>query len=283
MLHASLRCTCGSVYWAVSLPLPGAALILSSILIATILSGVASVLAASWLSSGALANWLPRMISLSAGVLLGAAVLQLLPEAMESGASIKGLSWALLAGFVGFFLLEKTALIRHSHHHESDGHGHHHGHDEQEAGPGGLLILVGDSFHNFADGILIAAAFITDPQLGWLTAAAIAAHAIPQEVGDFIVLRNAGYSKQRALLYNVLSGLSAVLGGVLGYFWIESMKGAMPYVLILAASSFIYIALADLVPDMQRKRLLGESAVQVMLMLAGIALIALLSAQLHAH
>jgi len=223
------------------------------------------------------------MISLSAGVLLGAAVLQLLPEAMESGASIKGLSWALLAGFVGFFLLEKSALIRHSHHHEADGHGHHHGHDEQEAGPGGMLILVGDSIHNFADGILIAAAFITDPQLGWLTAAAIAAHEIPQEVGDFIVLRNAGYSKQRALLYNVLSGLSAVLGVVLGYFWIESMRGAMPYVLILAASSFIYIALADLVPDMQRRRLLGESAVQVVLMLAGIALIALLSTQLNPH
>ena len=272
-----------SVYWAVSRPLSGAVLILSSILIATILSGVASVLAASWLSHGALANWLPRMISLSAGVLLGAAVLQLLPEAMESGASIKGLSWALLAGFVGFFLLEKSALIRHSHHHEADGHGHHHGHDEQEAGPGGMLILVGDSIHNFADGILIAAAFITDPQLGWLTAAAIAAHEIPQEVGDFIVLRNAGYSKQRALLYNVLSGLSAVLGGVLGYFWIESMRDVMPYVLILAASSFIYIALADLVPDMQRKRLLGESAVQVLLMLTGIALIALLSTQLHSH
>jgi zinc and cadmium transporter len=272
-----------SVYWTVSRLLSGAVLILSSILIATILSGVASVLAASWLSHGALANWLPRMVSLSAGVLLGAAVLQLLPEAMESGASIKGLSWALLAGFVGFFLLEKSALIRHSHHHEADGHGHHHGHDEQEAGPGGLLILVGDSIHNFADGILIAAAFITDPQLGWLTAAAIAAHEIPQEVGDFIVLRNAGYSKQRALLYNVLSGLSAVLGGVLGYFWIESMRDVMPYVLILAASSFIYIALADLVPDMQRKRLLGESAVQVLLMLTGIALIALLSTQLHSH
>lgn len=223
------------------------------------------------------------MISLSAGVLLGAAVLHLLPEAIESGANLHALSWTLLAGFVGFFLLEKTALIRHSHHHEADGHGHHHGHDEQEAGPGGALILVGDSIHNLADGILIAAAFITDVRLGWLTAAAIAAHEIPQEVGDFIVLRNAGYSRQRALLFNALAGLSAVIGGVLGYYWIESMRGALPFVLVLAASSFIYIALADLVPDMQRRRLLGESAVQIGLLLTGIALIAVLSAPMHGH
>lgn len=256
---------------------------LVSILLATLLSGVASVAAAAWLSFGMLASLLPRMVSLSAGVLLGAAVLNLLPEAFESGADLHRLSWTLLAGFVGFFLLEKTALIRHSHHHEADGHGHHHGHDHSEAGPGGLLILVGDSIHNFADGVLIAAAFIADERVGWMTAAAIAAHEIPQEVGDFIVLRNAGLSRGRALLFNALSGLAAVVGGLLGYFWLDSFQGALPYVLVLAASSFIYIALADLVPDMQRRRMVGESAVQVALLFAGIVLVAILGMQLHAH
>ena len=258
-------------------------LTLFSIILATLLSGIASVAAAAWLSFGMLTHWLPRMISLSAGVMLGAAVLNLLPEAFESGADLHQLSWTMLAGFVGFFLLEKLALIRHSHHHEADGHGHHHGHDHTEAGPGGMLILVGDSFHNFADGVLIAAAFMADPLVGWMTAGAIAAHEIPQEVGDFIVLRNAGFTRKRALLFNVLAGLSAVLGGVLGYFWLGSFENALPFVLVLAASSFIYIALADLVPDMQRRRMMGESALQVALLFAGIAMVAFIGAQLHSH
>jgi len=259
------------------------ALILSSILIATVLSGLVSVLAAAWLSYGSLSRWLPRMVSLSAGILLGAAVLHLIPEAFESSAGITQLSWTLLAGFVGFFLLEKSTLLRHSHHHEDDGHGHHHGHDRSEAGPGGVLILVGDSIHNFGDGILIAAAFLTDPDLGWMTAAAIAAHEIPQEIGDFIVLRNAGYSRARALTFNALAGGSAVVGGLLGYWWMASVQGLMPYVLVLAASSFIYIALADLVPDMQRRRHFSDSAQQVILMLVGIAMIAGVTSALHAH
>ncbi len=260
-----------------------AALILPSILIATLLSGLLSVLLAAWVSFGLLSRWLPRMVSLSAGILLGAAVLHLLPEAFESSAGVHPLAWALLAGFVGFFLLEKFNLLRHSHHHEDDGHGHHHGHDRLEAGPGGLLILVGDSIHNFGDGILIAAAFLTDPHLGWMTAAAIAAHEIPQEIGDFIVLRNAGYSRARALTFNALSGGASVIGGLIGYWWMASMQQLMPYVLVLAASSFIYIALADLVPDMQRRRHFADSAQQVLLMLAGIALIAALTSLMHVH
>ena len=242
-----------------------------------------SVAVAACISYGALSRWLPRMVSLSAGILLGAAVLHLIPEAFESSAGIEPLSWTLLAGFVGFFLLEKSALLRHSHHHEDDGHGHHHGHDRMEAGPGGVLILVGDSIHNFGDGVLIAAAFLTDPLLGWMTAAAIATHEIPQEIGDFIVLRNAGYSRARALSFNALSGAAAVIGGLLGYWWMGSMQDLMPYVLVLAASSFIYIALADLVPDMQRRRHFGDSAQQVILMLAGIALIAGVTSLLHGH
>lgn len=261
----------------------GTVLTLASIVAATLLAGLASVLAAAWLSFGVLSRMVPRMVSLSAGLLLGAAVLHLLPEAFESQADLHDLSWTLLAGLVGFFLLEKASVLRHSHHHEGDGHGHHHGHDQREAGPGGLLILAGDSIHNLADGFLIAAAFIADPALGWLTAAAIAAHEIPQEIGDFIVLVNAGYTRRRAIVYNGLSGLAAVAGGVFGYLALDAAKEALPFVLVLAASAFIYIALADLVPDMQRQRLRGESAVQVVLLLVGIGAIALITAQVHAH
>jgi zinc and cadmium transporter len=214
---------------------------------------------------------------------LGAAILDLMPEAFESGASIHSLCWTLLAGLIGFFLLEKVSILRHNHHHEGDGHHHDHGHDHHEARSGGLLILVGDAFHNFADGVLIAAAFLADERLGWLAAAAIAAHEVPQEIGDFIVLLNAGYTRKRALLFNALVSLAAVAGGVIGYFALASSKEYLPYVLMVASSSFIYIALADLVPDMQRTRSAGSNWEQLGLMMLGIVLIAVLAAQLHSH
>jgi zinc and cadmium transporter len=261
----------------------GSVLILASIVVATLLAGILSVAAAAWLSFPTMSALVPRMVSLSAGILLGAAVLHLLPEAFESQADLHMLCWALLAGLVGFFLLEKSAVLRHSHHHEGDGHDHHHGHDRHEAGPGGVLILVGDSIHNLADGFLIAAAFLTDERLGWLTAAAIAAHEIPQEIGDFIVLLNAGLSRARALLYNALSGLAAVVGGVIGWVSLQTSRDVLPFVLVLAASSFIYIALADLVPGMQRQRHRGESAVQVVLLLGGIGVIAAITSFAHSH
>jgi zinc and cadmium transporter len=241
------------------------------------------VSAAALLSFGALSGLVPRMVSLSAGLLLGTAILHLLPEAIESQADLHALVWVLLGGLVGFFLLEKSAILRHSHHHEGDGHDHHHGHDSHEAGPGGLLILVGDGIHNLADGFLIAAAFMVDLRLGWLTAAAVAAHEIPQEVGDFIVLMNAGYSRVRALVYNAISGLAAIVGGVVGYFVLDATEEWLPFVLVLAASSFIYIALADLVPDMQRQRRRGESAMQVGLLLAGIGVVAVITGYMHRH
>jgi zinc and cadmium transporter len=261
----------------------GLPLVVASIIAATLLSGLGSIAAAALLSFSVLSRLVPRMVSLSAGLLLGTAVLHLLPEAFESYADLHELAWVLLAGLIAFFLLEKFAILRHSHHHEGDGHGHHHGHDRSEAGPGGMLILVGDGFHNLADGFLIAAAFLVDLRLGWLTAAAIAAHEIPQEVGDFIILLNAGYSRTRALVYNAISGLAAVLGGVIGYFALASSDELLPYVLVLAASGFVYISLADLVPDMQRQRRRGESAMQVGLLLAGIAVVAVITGQMHRH
>ena len=255
------------------------------ILMATLLGGVVSVFAAALLSITLLSRVVHRLVSLSAGLLLGTAVLHVLPEAVESGADLHALSWALLAGLIGFFLLEKLSVLRHSHHYEGDGHSHEHGHDRHEAGPQGMLILVGDGIHNFADGVMIAAAFIADVRLGWLTTAAIAAHEIPQEIGDFIVLLNAGYSRARALLYNALSGLAAVVGGLAGYFLLAQAQFAIPYVLMLAAASFIYVALADLVPDMHRqtRRKRGESVAQLLLLVAGVATIALLTGPLHSH
>jgi zinc and cadmium transporter len=260
-------------------------LTLLNILAATLLAGAVSVLAAALLSVTLLAGLVHRLVSLSAGMLLGTAVLHLLPEAIESGENLHALSATLLAGLIGFFLLEKISVLRHSHHYEGDGHSHEHGHDRHEAGPQGMLILVGDGIHNFADGVMIAAAFLVDARLGWLTTAAIAAHEIPQEIGDFIVLLNAGYSKKRALVYNLLSGLSAVAGGVGAYFLLADSQRFVPFVLMLAAASFIYVALADLVPDMHRQsmRKRRESWAQLLLMIVGVTIIAALTSNLHAH
>jgi zinc and cadmium transporter len=258
-------------------------LILSNIVLATIIGGLISMAAAAWLSMTVLAKLTPKLVSLSAGLLLGTAILHLMPEAFESKVDMHSLTWTLLLGLVSFFLLEKVAILRHNHHHEGDGHHHDHGHDHHEARSGGMLILVGDAVHNFADGILIAAAFLADVRLGWITTAAIAAHEIPQEIGDFIVLLNAGYSRKRAFLFNALVSLSAVLGGVIGFYALAQSKDYLPYVLMLACSSFIYIALADLVPDMQRTKSAGGNWLQLTLMLSGIAIIAILTAQMHSH
>ncbi len=258
--------------------------VLPMIVLATLLAGVASVLAAAWLSLSLLSGLVQRLVSLSAGLLLGSAILNLIPEAFESGADVHALAWTLLLGLIGFFVLEKLAVVRHSHHHEGDGHSHHHGHDREEAGPGGLLILVGDGIHNFADGVMIAAAFLADPALGWFATLAIAAHEIPQEIGDFIILINAGYTRGRALAFNASSGLAAVAGGVAGYFALSRGQEALPFVLMVAAASFVYIALADLVPGLHREtRRGGAWHPQFALMLVGVAVIALSAEMFHAH
>lgn len=254
-----------------------------AILAATALAGVGSILAAAVLSLTMMGRLVKRMVSFSVGVLLATALLHSLPEAFESGADSHALFGTLLAGLLGFFLLEKLALLRHSHHHEGDGHDHHHGHDREEAGRSGALILVGDSIHNFADGILIAAAFIADPHIGVVTALAIAAHEIPQEVGDFIILLNAGFTRTRAFVYNLLSSLAAVVGGIVGYVLFDSMADWVPFVLVIASSSFVYIAVSDLMPQMQRRPNWRESAIQVALITTGIALVYLLTGNAHAH
>jgi zinc and cadmium transporter len=222
-----------------------------------------------------------RMVSLSVGIMLSTSLLHALPEAFESQASARSLFATLLAGLLAFFLLEKLAILRHSHHHEGDGHHHHHGHDKHEAGKAGWMILVGDGMHNFTDGILIAAAFMADPQLGLITGLAIIAHEIPQEIGDFIVLLNAGFSRTRAYVYNLLCSLLAIAGGLLGYYTLDRASSLIPYVLVFASSGFIYIALSDLMPQMQRRATLRETVPQVLLIAAGVAIVVFLIGTHH--
>lgn len=256
---------------------------LSYILLATALGGVISISAAAFLSFHLLSRMVERMVSLSVGILLSTSLLHALPEAFESEANPHVLFATLLGGLLGFFLLEKLAILRHSHHYEGDGHGHEHGHDAHEAGKAGWMILVGDSLHNFTDGVLIAAAFLVDAKLGMITALAITAHEIPQEIGDFIVLLNAGLSKARAYAYNLVCSLMSVVGGVVGYYALGEGIHLLPYVLVLASSGFIYIAVSDLMPQMQRRATLRESVPQVILIAIGVGIVLMLTQQFHVH
>jgi zinc and cadmium transporter len=252
------------------------------IVLATFAGGVLSVVIAAGLTVSVLSLIVRHLVSLSAGVLLGTALLKLLPEAFETGGSPQALFATLLGGLLFFFLLEKVELYRHSHHHEGDGHHHHHDFDAEQAGRGGWSVLLGDSIHNFCDGVLIATAFLADPHLGVATAVAVIAHEIPQEVGDYMVLLNAGFSRARALVYNAISGLAAVVGGVLGYFVIQPFGEWVPYLLVIASSSFIYVAVADLIPQLQRRLAWRETATQLAWLAVGLGTMAVLS-QLSAH
>jgi zinc and cadmium transporter len=265
------------------LPRPKIDSALISILLATTIAGVISISAAAVFSFSLLSKMVERMVSLSVGILLSVSFLHALPEAFESDADAHTLFATLLAGLLGFFLLEKMALLRHSHHYEGDGHDHEYGHDAHAAGKSGWTILIGDGLHNFTDGILIAAAFLADPGLGLITALAIVAHEIPQEIGDFIVLLNAGFSRKRAYMYNLISSLLAVIGGVVGYVALDRATDWIPYVLVFASSGFIYIAVSDLMPQMQRRATLRDTIPQVVLIAVGVAVVLFLTGQAHNH
>ena len=237
---------------------------LAYILLATLAGGVLSVAAAALLSLTVLARWAPRMVSFSVGVLLADTFLDILPEAAQQ-LPFHEVGAMVLAGILLFFALEKTALWRHDHAHDGITDAPH---------PTGPMILLGDGLHNFVDGVLIAAAFLQDPALGVATATAVIAHEIPQEVGDFMVLLAAGYGRRRALLLNALSGSMMVAGGLLGYIVLQGVQGAIPYLLALAAASFIYIAVADLMPALQKHRKPLDFAVQFALLGGGVGLVA---------
>ena len=231
--------------------MPVASTILATIA-ATLLVGVLSIALAAFLSFRLLGRFVNRMVSFSIGVLLATTFLHLIPEALESGASVRDLCAVMLVGLFGFFFLEKIAVYRHSHHFEGDGHHHAHGHDAHEAGRGGVFVLVGSAVHNFSDGILIAGAFIVSPWIGVAATLSILAHEIPHKIGDFIVLINAHVPKGRAIAYASISSSAIVVGGLLGLAFLERLGTLVPYVLVIAAANFLYISLSDLVPQMQR-------------------------------
>jgi zinc and cadmium transporter len=258
------------------------------IILATLVSGVVSVLAAGTfltLPSRQREAVLPHLVSFATGALLGAALLALIPHAVIGAGSdnVHEVGIALIAGIALFFVLEKFLLWRHCHDDHCDEHtpaaAHDHHHARQKAS--GSLVLVGDALHNVLDGVLIAAAFLTDVHLGIVTAIAIMAHEIPQEVGIFAVLLHSGRSRRRALMLNLLTSLTAVIGGVLGYFALEQSLAALPFALAVAASSLLYVAVADLIPGLHRKVDARSGVTQVLLIGLGIALIAF--AENHAH
>ena len=252
------------------------------ILLATVTGGLIAVLVASWLAYKVFAQYLHHMVSLSVGVLLSVALLHLLPEAFETGVGDAHVLFGLmLASLIGFFVLEKIALLRHSHHHEGDGHHHHKGHDRHEAGRGGVLILIGSSLHNLCDGVLVAAAFLTDPLLGVLTAASIIIHEVPHKLGDFVVLLNAGLARRRAFSLILFTSLCSAVGGIIGYFVLQQAQQWVPYVLVVAASSFLYISVADLMPQMHERVSLADAVPQLLLVGVGVALIYSVTTVMH--
>ena len=253
------------------------------IVLATTAGGVLSVAIAAGLTVHVLGRLVRHLVSLSTGVLLGTALLHVLPEAFESSATPHSLFLTLLVGLLFFFLLEKAELYRHTHHHEGDGHHHHHHFDREQAGRGGLSVLVGDSIHNFCDGIIIAAAFLADHHLGWVTAMAIVAHEIPQEVGDYIVLLNAGFSRKKAMFFNAVSGMAAVVGGLVGYYIVGPWQQLFPYLLVAASSSFIYVSVADLIPQLQRRLPWKDTALQLLWLGVGIVFVLIVVGGKHSH
>lgn len=227
-----------------------------------IVGGLLSVLVAAVFAFRVRTSWVPMLVSLAIGALLGAAFLEVLPQAIIGSGDATTTSTIVLAGILGFFVLEKLVLWRHCHIESCEGH-EPHGHGGYDGGRSGLMILVGDTFHNFVDGVLIAAAFMEDPRLGLITAVAIIAHEIPQEVGDFLVLLNSGFSKARALALNAASSLAAVAGALLGYFTLSAAQEWVPRILAIAAAGMLYVAVADLIPGLQRRTRLAETVAQV--------------------
>ena len=246
------------------------------IVVFTLLGGVLSALAAAaflLLKEEVRTRVLPGLVSFATGTLLGAAFLGLLPSALSAPhASPNALAAAILCGLLLFFVLEKLVLWRHCH---SEGCETHAPHGRAHRSAAGHLILIGDGLHNFVDGILIASAFLTDVRLGTVTALAIIAHEIPQELGDFAVLLHSGFTRREAFVYNLLVSVAMTAGGILAYFSLMLIGNAIPYVVAIAAASFIYIAVADLIPDLHRRAEPGAATQQIVLILAGVGVIAL--------
>jgi zinc and cadmium transporter len=268
-------------------------MILIAILLGTLTAGIGSVWVAAALSFGALGRYTQHMLSLAAGALLATAFMHLLPEAFESQAGAHDLFMTLLFGLVFFFLLDKAELWHHGHeHHHGDAHDthhdhdHHHGHnhkpaDAQPRVAGSWAVLTGDSVHCFGDGVLIASAFMADIRLGVIASLAVLAHEVPHHMGDLMVLRAGSTNRQAALLKVTLAGAVTALGGLTGFWLVDQLQDYLPYFLVVASSSFIYVALADLIPQLQKRLSAWETASQITWLMAGIALVTLVSGLAH--
>jgi len=275
---------------------------LLAILLGTLAAGIGSVWLAAWLSFGIVSRYTQHMLSLAAGALLATAFLHLLPEAFEAGVQAHNLFMTLLFGLLFFFLLDKAELWHHGHEHHhgdvhqghdhQDAHGHDHAHSHAAHAPhdhgahakplaGGWAILAGDSVHCFGDGVLIASAFMVDLKLGVVAALAVLAHEVPHHMGDLVVLREGSQSRQTAVLKVSLAGAITALGGVTGYALLDQLHGVLPYMLAIASSSFIYVALADLIPQLQKRLSSRETAAQIVWLLCGIGLVSAVSVLAH--
>ena len=258
---------------------------LLAILAATLLAGVGSVWLAALLGFGVLARYTQHMLSLAAGALLATAFMHLLPEAFESQVGAHELFPTLLVGLIFFFLLDKAELWHHGHEHH---HGHDHAHDhagshEPARSGGSWAILTGDSVHCFGDGVLIASAFVADMRLGVVAALAVLMHEVPHHMGDLAVLRQASDNRRMALVKVSLAGGLTALGGGVGFFLVAQLEAYLPYFLAIASSSFLYVALADLIPQLQKKLSARETLAQIVWLAVGMGMVTLVSGLAHSH
>ena len=282
-------------------------MLLVAVLLATLAAGIGSVWLAALFSMALMGRFTQHLLSLAAGALLATAFMHLLPEAFESQVGAKALFITLLVGLVFFFLLDKAELWHHGHehHHGADagtdnghGHGHHqsheHGHEhrhgqgsshDHDTRPraGGWAVLTGDSVHCFGDGILIASAFVADIRLGVVAALAVMAHEIPHHMGDLAVLRQSSANPRMALLKVSMAGAVTAVGGLVGFYLVEQLTDFLPYFLVAASSSFVYVALADLIPQLQKSLSARETGAQIAWLLTGIGMVALVSQIAHGH
>ena len=280
---------------------------LLAILVGTLVAGIGSVWVAAWLSFGILSRYTQHMLSLAAGALMATSFLHLLPEAFESEAGAHELFLTLLLGLVFFFLLDKAELWHHGHEHHhghNSGHAHGHDHDHAEAHAhdevhghhpassgtvsdlprGQWAVLAGDSVHCFGDGILIASAFMADMRLGVIAALAVMAHEVPHHMGDLAVLRQGSSSRRAAIVKVSMAGAITAFGGAVGYVLVDALHDWLPYFLVVASSSFIYVALADLIPQLQKRLSARETVAQIIWLAVGMGMVVLVSSAAgHSH
>jgi zinc and cadmium transporter len=243
------------------------------IITASIAGAVLSVAGAAAFALRVSPARIPMLISYAIGALLGAVFLEILPHALEQAGNVHVLTGVILAGILVFFVLEKLVLWRHCHTEECEAHDLHA--KAGDHGRTGAMIMVGDTIHNFVDGIIIAAAFLADTTLGLVTALAIIAHEIPQEIGDFLILLHSGYSKARAFAFNLVSSLATLVGGLLAYATLRTLQEWVPYLLGVAAASMLYVSVADLIPGLHKRPEIRATVEQVLLISLGIGSIVL--------